>query len=82
MIYDNYNNPKSVKNTDLTAVNIRQFLSESYQGSVIIITRTSEVKVGHRIQVTKLKNIQDSLKILLNILNREGLENSRRYPYL
>jgi hypothetical protein len=82
MIYDNYDNPKSVKNTDLAAVDIRQFLPESYQGSVIITTRSSEVKMGHRIQVTKLENIQDSLKILSNTSNRDGLENSRRCLYL
>ena len=82
MIYDNYDNPKSAKNTDLAVVNIRQFLPESYQGSVIITTRSSEVKIGHRIQVTKLENIQDSLKILSNTLNREGLENGRRCLYL
>ena len=82
MIYDNYDNPKSVKNIDLAAVDICQFLPESYQGSVIITTRSSEVEIGHRIQVTKLENIQDSLKILSNTSNREGLENSRRYLYL
>jgi hypothetical protein len=82
MIYDNYNNPKSVKNTDLAAVNIRQFLPELYQGSVIITTQSLEVKMGHRIQVTKLENIQDSLKILSNTSNREGLENGRRCLYL
>jgi AAA+ ATPase superfamily predicted ATPase len=82
MIYNNYNNPKLAKNTDPAAVNIRQFLPESYQGLVVITTRSSEVKIRHCIQVTKLENIQDSLKILLNILNREGLENSRRCLYL
>ena len=82
MIYDNYNNPKSGKNTDLAAVDIRQFLPESYQGSVIITTRSSEVKMGYRIQVTKLENIQDSLKILSNTANRKGLENGRRCLYL
>ncbi|KAE9372964.1 HET-domain-containing protein [Stipitochalara longipes BDJ] len=75
MIYDNYDNPKSAKNADPAAVDIRQFLPESYQGSVIITTRSSEVKMGHCIQVTKLENIQDSLKILSNTSNREGLEN-------
>ncbi|PMD18044.1 HET-domain-containing protein [Hyaloscypha hepaticicola] len=65
MIYDNYDNPKSAKNTDLAAVDIRQFLPESYQGSVIITTRSSG-----------LENIQDSLKILSNTSNREGLENN------
>jgi NB-ARC domain len=57
MVYDNYDNPKSAKNTDLAAVDIRQFLPESYQGSVIITTRSSEVKMGHRTQVAKLENI-------------------------
>jgi hypothetical protein len=75
MIYDNYDNPKLTKNTDLAAINIRQFLPESYQGSVIITTRSSEVKIGHCIQVTKLGNIQDSLKILSNTSNRERIEN-------
>lgn len=79
MIYDNYDNPKSARNTDPAAINIRHFFPESYQGSVIITTRSSEVKMGHRIQVTKLENIQDSLKILSNISNQEGLENGKRY---
>jgi hypothetical protein len=82
IIYDNYDNAKSSKNTDPARVDIRQFLPESYQGSVIITTRSSEVKVGHRIQVLKLENIQDSLKILSNTSNREGLENGRRCLYL
>jgi AAA+ ATPase superfamily predicted ATPase len=30
MIYDNYDNPKSAKNTDPVAIDIRQFLPESY----------------------------------------------------
>jgi tetratricopeptide (TPR) repeat protein len=77
MIYDNYDNPKSAKSIDLAAVDIRQFLPESYQGSVIITTRSSEVKMGHRTQVAKLENIQDSLEILSSTSNRGGLENSR-----
>jgi hypothetical protein len=81
MIYDNYDNLKSAKNADPAAVDIRQFLPESYQGSVIITTRSSEVKIGHRIQIRKLENIQDSLKILSNTLNRDGLENGRRCLY-
>jgi hypothetical protein len=37
--------------------------------------------MGHCIQVIKLENIQNSFKILLNILNREELENNRYYLY-
>ncbi|KAF8846559.1 kinesin light chain 1 [Acephala macrosclerotiorum] len=73
MIYDNYDNPKVTDNMDPAAVDIQKFLSESYQGSVIITTRSSLVKIGHRIQITKLENLQDSLEILSNASNRKGL---------
>ena len=38
MIYDNYNNLKLLGNVDPIAVDIRKFLPESYQGSIIITT--------------------------------------------
>jgi hypothetical protein len=79
MIYDNYDNPKIAGNTDLAAVDIRRFLPEAYQGSVIITTRSSQVKVGHRIQVTKMKDLQDSLEVLSNTSGRKGLINGRYY---
>ena len=75
MIYDNYDNPKLPGNTDPTAVDIRKFLPESYQGSVIITTRSSRVDIGHRIQIRKLENIHDSLEILSNTSRRKGLTN-------
>jgi hypothetical protein len=81
MIYDNYDNPKSARNTDPTVVDIRHFLPESHQGSVIITTRSSEVKIGRCLPITKLKNVQDSLKILSNASGREALENSKHCPH-
>ncbi|KAN0078858.1 HET domain containing protein [Elaphomyces granulatus] len=51
MIYDNYDNPKLVGNTDPAVVDIREYLPESYQGSVVITTRSSEVKIGHHIRI-------------------------------
>ena len=77
MIYDNYDNPKVTGNMDPTAVNIQKFLPESYQGSIIITTRSSQIKIGHRIQITKLKDLQDSLKILLKASNRDELTNGK-----
>ena len=73
MIYDNYDNPKLPGNADPAAVDIRKFLPESYQGSVIITTRSSQVTIGHLIRVRKLENVRDSLKILSNASRREGL---------
>jgi GTPase SAR1 family protein len=73
MIYDNYDNPKLAGNTDPAAVNIRKFLPESYQGSVIITTRWSRVEIGHLIRIGKLEDVLDSVKILSNTSRREGL---------
>ena len=57
IVYNNYNNPKLPGNVDQTAVDIRQFLPKAHQGSIIITTRSSQVKIGHRVQVGKLKDV-------------------------
>src|SRR5882762_3205547 len=79
MIYDNYDNPKLPRNTHPAAVDIRKFLPESYQGSVIITTRSSEVKIGHRIQIRKLEGVRDSVRILSNASRREGLIDGKDF---
>jgi AAA ATPase domain len=79
MIYDNYDNPKFPGNTDPAAVNIREFLPESYQGSVIITTRWSQVEIGHPIRVRKLEDVLDSVKILSNASRREGLIDGKGF---
>jgi hypothetical protein len=73
MIYDNYDNPRLPGNTDAAAVDIRKFLPESYQRSIIITTRSSQVRIGRLIQIRKLGNIGDGLKILLNASGRQKL---------
>ncbi|KAN0072347.1 HET domain containing protein [Elaphomyces granulatus] len=73
MIYDNYDNPKLPRNMDPAAVDIRNYLPESYHGSVIIATRSSEVKIGHPIRIKKLEDMRDSVKILFTASRREGL---------
>lgn len=81
MIYDNYDNPRSLGIIDPRAVDIRQFLPESHQGSIIITTRSSQVRIGHSIQIRKLEGVDNSLKILSNVSRRTGLisgKNVRR----
>jgi len=73
MIYDNYDNPKVAGKVDPAAVDICKFLPESYQGSVIITTRSSQVRIGHSIQIRKLENVGDSLDILSSASRRQGL---------
>ena len=77
MIYDNYDNPKFAGNTDPAAVDIQKYLPESYQGSVIITTRSAQVKIGHPILIRKLEDVHDSVKILSNTSRRKGLENGK-----
>jgi len=73
MIIYNYDNPKLPGKTDPAATDIRGYLPELYQGSIIITTRLSQVKQGHVIYVGKLKEVRESLEILLNVLKRKGL---------
>jgi len=77
LIYDNYDNPKVASNTDPVAVDIEQFLPEAYQGSVIITTRSSQVDIGFPIYLRKLRDVQESLDILLHTSRREGSVNSK-----
>jgi hypothetical protein len=79
MIYDNYDKPRLAGNTDPASVDICRYLPESYQGSVIITTRSSEVKIGHRIRIRKLEDVRDSVKILSNASRREGLIDGKDF---
>ncbi|KAI9773494.1 MAG: hypothetical protein M1839_002076 [Geoglossum umbratile] len=77
MIYDNYDNPRLPGKTDPAAVDIRRFLPESYQGSIVITTRSSQVKNGHLIQIRKLGDERDSLEILSTTSRRKGLMDGK-----
>jgi tetratricopeptide (TPR) repeat protein len=77
MIYDNYDNPKIAGNADPAAVDIQNFFPESHQGSIIITTRSSQVRIGHFIQIRKLSDVRDSLEILSNVSRREELRSGK-----
>jgi Cdc6-like AAA superfamily ATPase len=73
MIYDNYDNPKTPGNLDRSAVDIRQFLPRSDQGSIIITTRSSRVSQGRRVHVQKLQDVKEGLEILSNTSGRKDI---------
>jgi hypothetical protein len=77
MIYDNFDNPKTFSNTDASAVDIRQFLPRSDHGSVIITTRSSQVRQGERIHVQKLLDIREGLEIISNMSGRKDVEKGK-----
>ncbi|KAI1858502.1 uncharacterized protein JN550_012635 [Neoarthrinium moseri] len=70
MVYDNFDNPR-LANTTNTGVDIQYYLPTSYQGSVIITTRLSQVDIGHRIRIQKLESMDDCLKILSTTSDRD-----------
>jgi hypothetical protein len=74
MIYDNFDNPKTPGNPDGLAVDIRQFLPRSDHGSIIITTRSSQVRQGERIHVQKLPDVREGLEIVSNMSGRKGIE--------
>jgi hypothetical protein len=82
IIYDNYDTPKISSGTDPVTVDIRKYIPESYQGSIIITTRSSEVRIGQSIQIRKLSDVRDSLEILSTMSRREGLVMGKDIPNL
>ena len=74
MIYDNFDNPKTPGNLDDSAVDIRQFLPRSDHGSIIITTRSSQIRHGTRIHVQKLPDVREGLEIVSNMSGRKGIE--------
>ncbi|KAI1172528.1 kinesin light chain [Nemania sp. FL0916] len=71
LIYDNYDNPVSSNHVDPAAIDIVKYLPEAYQGSIVITTRSSEVTIGHIVQMLKLPELEDSLTILSTTSNRQ-----------
>ncbi|KAK1625431.1 hypothetical protein BDP81DRAFT_463949 [Colletotrichum phormii] len=55
------------------AYDIRSYLPETDHGTVIITTRSATVKLGKRIPLGKLRDVNDSLAILTSTSNRNNL---------
>jgi hypothetical protein len=75
MIYDNHDNPQTIGNSDSSAVDIRRFLPGSNHGSIIITTRSAQVKQGQRLHVQKLLDIYEGLEILSTTSGRKDISN-------
>ncbi|KAF1974055.1 HET-domain-containing protein [Bimuria novae-zelandiae CBS 107.79] len=57
MIYDNYDNPRTANHADRSVVDVRRYLPESDQGSVIITTRSANVTLGWRLHILMQKHL-------------------------
>ncbi|CRK14677.1 hypothetical protein BN1708_011202 [Verticillium longisporum] len=54
---------------------IRQFLPDTDHGAIIVTTRSSAVQIGELLQLQKLHDIGDSLRILEATSNRKGVQD-------
>lgn len=80
IVYDNYDNPKLPDAQDLEAVDIRNYFPESYHGSIIITTRSSQVQIGHTIRIEKLRNQRECLEIISRVATRANLLDGKNFP--
>ncbi|KAJ5519835.1 Disease resistance protein [Penicillium fimorum] len=61
-------------NEDFTkAFDLRTFLPETDHGAIVVTTRSSMVKLGQRLHLRKLEDINDSLDVLASVSGREDL---------
>ncbi|KAI3318521.1 hypothetical protein HD806DRAFT_540135 [Xylariaceae sp. AK1471] len=68
---------KTFSNEELVAqqgFDIRLFLPNTFHGAVIITTRSSHVKLGNCIRITKFTDRKNSIEILASTSRREGLD--------
>jgi hypothetical protein len=78
VIYDNYDTPKLPGHNEPGTFDIRPFLPEAHHETVLITTRSSQLRLGPLIAVKKLQSIEHNLEILSHASGRDKLSNGRR----
>lgn len=71
MVFDNVDNPKFPDINDPQAYNIQGYFPEVDQGSILITTRSSCLKIGEVISVRKLLDTQKNVTILASTSGRK-----------
>lgn len=74
LVFDNIDNPKLSGIEDPQAYDIRLYFPEAHQGSILITTRSSRLKIGKVVSVKKLLDIQESIAILVSTSGRVILD--------
>lgn len=70
LVFDNVDNPKLPGIEDPQAYDIISYFPETYQGSILITTRSSRLNIGKVVSVEKLHDIQESITILASTSGR------------
>ncbi|KAF4888261.1 Nephrocystin-3 [Colletotrichum fructicola] len=66
-------NENNASETGSKAYDIRPFFPDTEHGAILITTRSSSVKLGQRVQLRKLADLEDSLAILASTSGRTDL---------
>ncbi len=74
LIFDNVDNPKIPGISDPQAYDVRLYFPAVHQGSILITTRSSRLKIGEVVSVRKLLDIQECITILASTSGRENLD--------
>ena len=79
LVFDNVDNPKLPGASDPNAYDVRLYFPESETGSILVTTRSSNLKIGSMINVKKLEEVKDGMSILTNV---SGLPLDRGKPLI
>ena len=71
LIFDDIDNPKLPGIKDSQAYDIRLYFPEVDQGSILVTTRSSRLKIGKVVSIRKLLDVQESIMILASTSGRE-----------
>ncbi len=74
LIFDNINNPKLCAIKDPQVYDIRFYFPKAYQGSILITSRSSPMKICEVIFVKNLLDIQECVSIWTSTSGRENLD--------
>ena len=75
LVVDNVDNPKLRGIQDPQAYDVKSYLPEADQGSVLITTRSSQLNIGSVIPVDRLQDTRECIRILTCMSGRSITEN-------
>jgi NB-ARC domain len=70
LIFDDFDDPGVPDVGNSQVFDVRSYFPDTYQGFILITTRSSLVNIGQVIQVSKLTNTSESVAILANMSQR------------
>lgn len=74
LVIDNFDNPRLPGIENPQGYNIETYFPQAHQGSILITTRSSGLKIGTVVSVKKILDIQTSMTILISTSGREDLD--------